>query len=179
MSCGVRVELREAQRLRRVVASARCLKQGRVVASLSTSAELSRSTKGDASSAHCEAGVLSCQAIGEPPTGVGILGDADLQDKVREMMGVDMADLLSSARSVQSSGKKVSRSTTTTETFSGDEARQKLAEMGIDVESLRPQAGDPNSTRTALKQTDRPWLGWILLVSILGGMGALGWLLNS
>ena len=58
----------------RVVASARCLKQGRVVASLSTSAELSRSTKGDASSAHCEAGVLSCQAIGEPPTGVGILG---------------------------------------------------------------------------------------------------------
>ena len=58
----------------RVVASARCLKQGHVVSSLSTSAELSRSTRGDASSAHCASAVLSCQAIGEPPNGVGILG---------------------------------------------------------------------------------------------------------
>ena len=67
-----------------------------------------------------------------------VLGDADLQDRVREMTGMDMNDLLSNARSVQGSGEQISQTTTTTQTFSGAEAQQKTAELGIDLDDALP-----------------------------------------
>ena len=106
-----------------------------------------------------------------------MLGDAALQAKVRAATGMDMADLLSNASSL--GGKTISQTTTTSQSFSGDEARQKMAEMGFDFDQVLSDSKvrasqDPGST-----ETERKWMGWILLVLLLGGLVALGWSLSS
>jgi hypothetical protein len=107
-----------------------------------------------------------------------MLGDADMQAKVREATGMDMADLLKNAHSIQSSGKNISRSTTTTQTYSGDEARQKMAEMGFNLDSMPSDSNTETSVHTVPGASKSKWTGWILLAVMLGGLGALGWFLQ-
>jgi len=112
--------------------------------------------------------------LGSQDVAANVLGDADLQSRVREMTGMDMSDLLSNARSVQGSGKQISQTTTTTQTFSGAEAQQKMAEMGIDLDD-RLQA----SRARAPGVSESRWFGWALLVVIVGVLSTLGWFFGS
>ena len=116
--------------------------------------------------------------LGSQDVTADMLGDSDMKAKVREMTGMDLDDLLSNAQSIQSSGKNVSRTTTTTQTFHGDEARKKMTEMGIDL-GQQFRGAHPSPAAAAAPTKERGWIGWVLLVGIIGGLGALGWVLNS
>ena len=112
--------------------------------------------------------------LGGQDVAASVLGDTDLQDRVREMTGMDMNELLGNARSIQGSGKTVSRTSQTTRTLSGAEARQKLAEMGIDFDEALHA-----STARAPGITERRWFGWALLVVIISVLSTLGWFFGS
>jgi len=102
-----------------------------------------------------------------------ILGDSDMQAKIREMTGIDMAELMRSAESVQSSGKTITQTTTTTTNFSGAAAEQKIAELGLDLGQLvhdaQVRAGnvpDKPSGNKGLAVS----VGVMLLLAVLGAM---------
>jgi len=115
------------------------------------------------------------------------MGDSELQAKVREATGMGMAELLSGAKAVHGSGKTTTTTTTTTTTsaqnFSGADAHQKMAELGIDfgqvVRDAQAQAPAQAPVVPASGKSRGKWIGWVLLILILGGLGALGWFLNQ
>jgi len=100
-----------------------------------------------------------------------MLGNPDIQSSIREMTGIDMADLLSNATSIHGSGKKIVRSTTTTQTFTGPEAEQMLAEMGIDLDQVtqnsRVQAAE---AAPATRKRRVPLALGVLLLCLLAGL---------
>jgi len=109
--------------------------------------------------------------LGSEEVSSQILGNSDLQAKVREMTGMDMADLLSSAQTVQSSGKSVSRTSSTTRSYSGAEAEQKLAEMGMDLGKLVREA---QATGGGVAKQPSNKTGLVILVGIVLLLTALG-----
>lgn len=119
--------------------------------------------------------------LGTQDVSDAMLGDSEIQSRVREMTGMDIADLMSNAQSIQGSGKNISQTTTTTQTFTGPEAEQRLAEMGIDL----GQVVRDSQAQAKAAAPHRPHkmgvpiaIGVLLLVAGLLVMGIIaGWVL--